>query len=155
MNNEHAIEVGHAGRRTVARKKLHSIIFSLLLLFFGLVAGLVLCEFAVRMLAPQALTSDVVMADPDVDYRLRPNTQGHMSSPEYSADIRINSLGFRGAEISPAKKPGVARVLFLGDSFTFGHGLGETETLPYLVGRELEAKYPGKYEVMNGGVYGY
>lgn len=155
MNNEHAMDAVHTGRPAIARGKLPSIIFSLILLFFGCVAGLVLCEFAVRILAPQALTSDVIMGDPDVDYRLQPNARGHMSSPEYSADIRINSLGFRGPEITPVKKAGVARVLFLGDSFTFGHGLEENETLPYLVGRELEAEYPGKFEVVNGGVYGY
>jgi lysophospholipase L1-like esterase len=128
---------------------------SLLLILIGSAVGLVVCEFAVRIFAPQALTSDVIMGDPDVDYRLRPNARGHMSSPEYSADIRINSLGFRGAEISPVKRPGMTRVLFLGDSFTFGHGLSENETLPYLVGRDLEHNYPGKFEVINGGVYGY
>lgn len=121
----------------------------------GCAAGLVICEFAVRVLAPQSLISDIVVGDPDVDYRLRPGARGHMSSAEYSVDIRVNSMGFRGPEISAVKQPGVVRVLFLGDSFMFGHGLAEDDTLPSLVGRELERTAPGKFEVINGGVYGY
>ncbi|MGH7769350.1 MAG: GDSL-type esterase/lipase family protein [Candidatus Binatia bacterium] len=78
-----------------------------------------------------------------------------MTSAEYSAEILVNSLGFRGPEISAAKKPGIVRVLFLGDSFTFGHGLDENETLPFLVGEALERAQPGRFEVVNGGVYGY
>jgi len=77
-----------------------------------------------------------------------------MVSPEFSADIRVNSLGFRGPEISP-KKPGVRRILFLGDSFMFGAGLKEDETLPYTVSQELERRHPGDFEGINGGVYGY
>ena len=78
-----------------------------------------------------------------------------MVSPEFSADIRVNSLGFRGPEISPLKKPGVRRILFLGDSFMFGAGLKEHETLPYAVSQELERRHAGDFEAINGGVYGY
>jgi hypothetical protein len=77
-----------------------------------------------------------------------------MSSPEYAASIRVNSLGFRGGPIRDDKRRPV-RVLFLGDSFTFGHGLPEEDTLPALVGAELDRKEPGAFEVVNGGVYGY
>jgi lysophospholipase L1-like esterase len=146
-------QLGSAGHALKARPR--PVLLALSAMFLGGVVGLLLAEFAVRIFAPQALVSDVIAGDPDVDYRLRPNASGHMSSPEYSADIRINSLGFRGPEISPAKKPGVVRVLFLGDSFTFGHGLRENETLPFAVGERLEREYPGKFEVVNGGVYGY
>jgi hypothetical protein len=129
--------------------------FKVLSLLFGVSLSLLVAEFAVRILAPQALISDIVTADDDIDYRLRPNARGRMTSPEYSVSIRINSLGFRGDEFSLAKTPGRMRVLFLGDSYTFGHGLGEEETLPYVVGQQLERTHPGRYEVINGGVYGY
>jgi hypothetical protein len=120
----------------------------------GIVGGLLLCEGLVRVFSPQTLVSDVIVGDPDVDYRLRPNATGHMSSPEYSADIRVNSNGFRGAPILRANRRPV-RVLVLGDSFTFGHGLAEEDTLPVVVEQELERASPGTYEVINGGVYGY
>jgi hypothetical protein len=147
-----AVERGAIGE---PRKSLRSALLALITLSVGCVLGILTAEFAVRILAPQALVSDVIMEDPEVDYRLRPNARGRMTSPEYSAEIRINSLGFRGAEIPAAKKPGVVRVLFLGDSFMFGHGLAENETLPFFVGQELERTRPEKFEVVNGGVYGY
>src|SRR5689334_22283567 len=43
-------------------------------------------------------------------------------------EVRINALGFRGAEL--AEKPvGAQRIALVGDSFTFGNGCAETETL--------------------------
>jgi hypothetical protein len=154
----HAVLTTNPSSRTVeapSKRRYRVLVFSVIALFFGTSVSLLLAEFAVRLFNPQTLTSDVVEWDPDVDYRLRPNARGRMVSPEFSAEIRVNSLGFRGPEISPAKKPGVRRVLFLGDSFVFGAGLKEHETLPYAVSRELERRHVGDFEVINGGVYGY
>lgn len=157
----HAEKIGHRmkSRPVSAGRALKSsprpALLALIAMLLGGVIGLLLAELAVRIFAPQTLISDVIAGDPDVNYRLRPNARGRMTSPEYAADIRINSLGFRGPEIPLVKKPGVVRVLFLGDSFTFGHGLGENDTFPFAVGERLEREYPGKFEVVNGGVYGY
>src|SRR5689334_11908014 len=131
------------------------LVFCLFAVAFGVLIGLLACEFAIRIFAPQQLVSDIVTGDNDVDYRLRPNARGEMSSPEYAVTLRVNSLGFRGEEVSANKTPGIRRVLFLGDSYTFGHGLVENETLPAVVGQALQKKLPGQYEVINGGVYGY
>jgi hypothetical protein len=136
-------------------QKTRSPLFASIAILIGISLSFLLAEWMIRIVAPQSLTSDIIVADPDVDYRLRPNSKGQMTSPEYAADIRVNSLGFRGKEISLTKSPGVQRVLFLGDSFTFGHGLSDNQTLPYFVGQELERTHPGKFEVVNGGVYGY
>jgi lysophospholipase L1-like esterase len=70
--------------------------------------------------------------------------------------VRINAWGFRGAEW-PATKPANAfRILVLGDSFTFGQGIGEDELYTTLLEKELRAKFPGKsIEVLNLGVMGY
>ena len=112
-------------------------------------------EYAVRILAPQQIVSDIILVDPAVDYRLRPNMKGHMTDLEYSVSINVNSLGFRGNEISLEKPPGVKRVLFLGDSYIFGHGVTDHQTLPFRVGLELNRVMPGAFEVVNGGVGGY
>lgn len=121
----------------------------------GLVAIPTLGEIATRVLAPQALISDILVADRDVDYRLRPHARGRMTSADYAVDVRVNSLGFRGGEFPSAKRPGATRVLFLGDAYTFGHGLRDADALPQVVGQELERRERGRYEVINGGVYGY
>jgi len=137
------------------RNRKRAFFFSAIALFLGTSVSLLIAEFAVRLFDPQTLSSDIVEWDADVDYRLRPNARGRGVSPEFSTEVRVNSLGFRGPEISPVKKPGVRRVLCLGDSFMFGAGLNENETLPYAVSRELERRHAGNFEVINGGVYGY
>ncbi len=150
----HAVLTTNPSSRTAeapSKRRYRVLVFSVIALVFGTSVSLLLAEFAVRLFNPQTLTSDVVEWDPDVDYRLRPNARGRMVSPEFSAEIRVNSLGFRGPEISPVKKPGVRRVLFLGDSFMFGAGLKEHETLPYAVSRELERRHAGDFEAINGG----
>jgi len=47
--------------------------------------------------------------------------------------FRTNSLGFRDSEVPTAKPAGEFRVLFLGDSFTFGQGVEEEKTFPRLL----------------------
>lgn len=65
--------------------------------------------------------------------------------------LSTNSRGLRGREEhAPAKRPGVSRVVILGDSFTFGDEVDDTETYPYYLQRLL----PGT-EVVNMGVHGY
>jgi hypothetical protein len=58
-----------------------------------------------------------------------------------------------GLRVSPPRGDGPpdACVLFFGDSFTFGEGLNDTETLPYRVG----AIGGGRFEVYNLGFHGY
>jgi lysophospholipase L1-like esterase len=43
---------------------------------------------------------------------------------------RIDSLGYRGADISRRKAAGEFRILYVGDSFTYGHNVADGETLP-------------------------
>jgi len=50
--------------------------------------------------------------------------------PGRTVDHSTNSFGFRGAEFTRAKPPGTIRILFLGDSFTFGEGVHDQATLP-------------------------
>jgi len=65
-----------------------------------------------------------------------------------------NSLGYRGNEFTQ-KKRGVYRILTVGDSVTFGHGIDQNdETYPKMLEKYLAAK--GKtVEVLNVGVRGY
>ncbi|RJP31054.1 MAG: SGNH/GDSL hydrolase family protein [Candidatus Omnitrophota bacterium] len=72
------------------------------------------------------------------------------------ADVRINSLGFRGREYTWEKPPGARRIVALGDSFTFGAGAEEDVIFTTRLERELNAE--GKeplFEVLNLGVVDY
>lgn len=65
--------------------------------------------------------------------------------------LSTTSRGARGTrEHAVPKPPGAARILAIGDSFTFGEGVGDSETWP----AQLEARLSG-VEVVNLGVHGY
>lgn len=70
--------------------------------------------------------------------------------------VRINAWGFRGPEWPAQKPPGTFRIMVMGDSLTFGQGIGEEERYTTLLEKELGDKFPGKtIEVLNLGVMGY
>ncbi len=69
--------------------------------------------------------------------------------------VRINSDGFRDREFSKIKPENVFRIVFLGDSFTFGWGVELNDSLP----KQLESLLNKRddrviYEVLNFGVPG-
>lgn len=74
-----------------------------------------------------------------------------------SARLNINSLGFRGAEMSPEKPAGTLRVAFLGASTTFCAEVSSDEMAwPYQVERLLRQDNPGlAVQSVNAGVPGY
>ena len=74
----------------------------------------------------------------------------------YGQPVRINSFGFRGAEIDPKPAEGVYRILCVGDSFTYGMGVREEEAWPAAVERLLEPPDGfERVEAINTGVPGY
>jgi len=78
--------------------------------------------------------------------------------PDLSYHVRINSLGFRGAEFPKRKEPGSLRILCLGDSYTFGPYVDDEQALPAVLGRLLSgSRRPGEppLDVINGGANGF
>ena len=85
---------------------------------------------------------------------------GTGAAPLYGPDqalVRINSLGFRGREISPRKPGGVKRVLVVGDSYVFGLGVDEEHSFTTHLETFRNARFADDvvYEVVNMGVSGY
>jgi lysophospholipase L1-like esterase len=94
---------------------------------------------------------------PDLGYPIRSWTVHHAYRPGFSSPAaRLNSFGLRSPEVAVPKPAGTIRVLLLGDSFTFGLGVGDKDTF----GRRLEENLRGKYgaapvEVVSAGVLSY
>jgi hypothetical protein len=117
----------------------------------GVVLGaLAAGEAALRWLAPAAAG-----AGPGDLSRLHVYSERYGWEPRrgYAARVSgrrlsINAAGYRGPLHGP-RRPGVERVLVLGDSVAFGLEVGDAETFAALLER------PGRREVVNLAVQGY
>ena len=84
--------------------------------------------------------------EPNKEFRLSSSKKG-----EFDVWVDINNYGFRGKDIIIDKVEGVTRIFTAGDSFTFGVGAEEDETIPYLFEENLK-KQGMNVEVINAGV---
>jgi len=91
----------------------------------------------------------IMRVDPDLFWSLRPN----LARSYRGQLLRTNSLGLRGPEVGP-KAPGERRILLLGESTTFGFGVGEDETYAARLQALLDEQ-PGRHSVVNAGVPAY
>ena len=71
--------------------------------------------------------------------------------PHLPYHVTTNGLGFRGSDFPRSKPPGEVRMLFTGDSFTFGDFVDDDQTLPAQVERRLRARC-GAVRVVNAGL---
>jgi lysophospholipase L1-like esterase len=88
--------------------------------------------------------------DPETEHSLRPG----QAAFTHNHPVRINSLGLRDGELEQEPRPGVLRVLALGDSQTFGAGLALADTWPKQLERMLQATSSFRWEVLNAGIPG-
>jgi len=70
---------------------------------------------------------------------------------EMGVEVSVNTLGFRGPEITQEKPEGVHRVLVIGDSTVYGHGVAQDATFVSLLNESLGPTI----QVINLGVPGY
>jgi len=130
---------------------------ALALTAFALAVGGI--EAGLRLLFPQPLAEryaapraggPLARIDPELGWTLRPNVVGLRSDELWQKDLRTNTLGFRDVEHA-GKAAGVTRVAVLGDSFVFGSGVRQDETLTH----QLATRLGPSFEVVNLGVPGY
>ncbi len=79
-----------------------------------------------------------------------PGARGSLETSEFRTSVFINSFGNRDPEMPAERTPGRARVAFLGDSFTWGYGVGDSATYS----ARLRALRPD-VEFINLGMVGY
>ncbi len=123
----------------------------------GIAVALVAAELGVRRFLPQpAFFSHpgLYVADPAIGYRMRPGVDAVVGNwAEFESPVHVNRAGTRGPEIAP-RRPGVLRILVLGDSLTFGPGVGDEQAFPLALAGEL-GKRGVAAEGINAGIGGY
>lgn len=83
---------------------------------------------------------------------LIPSRECREKTDEYDVLYKVNSMGLRDYEMSLAKEEGIKRILFLGDSFTQGIGVGLEETMAKKLEEILNDRPDGQFETINGGI---
>lgn len=141
---------------------------NLSLLLFTILMCLFLGELITRFLIDSKnilnLTIPPVVKDTELVYRNQPNWKGKLNySPEGFYKVKINSLGLNERELSLKKKKDTYRILFIGDSITFGMGVDTDKTFVRIVESLLNFHLSftpmlsgvRRVETINGGVAGY
>ena len=134
---------------------LKTTIANTVLVLFVIVFALALGEVALRVTwTPPSLLSTPAFERHEI-YGVAPipGIAGTRTTPEYSHAFSHTAQGFRGGPgIQPVDVSAhlIPRLLFLGDSFTYGLGAGDDEIFVNIVARNL-----GDIEVLNAGVNGY
>lgn len=111
----------------------------------GLIAILfissIVVELVLRIFFPQNLLRDfqdldapVFVSSDILPFTLKEGAEGRQTNPykEFNVYVKINNFGTRGPEVLP-KTEKVKRILFLGDSFTYGYGVAETDSYPRVI----------------------
>ncbi|MGE3911315.1 MAG: SGNH/GDSL hydrolase family protein [Chloroflexota bacterium] len=122
----------------------------------GILVMLILCEIGLRIVdlghpyysAPEAYQEG---ADPRILFEPRPNFDGFSEG----VPVHINSQGLRERELPLQKPAGMRRVVFLGDSVTFGAGVRDDEPFPRLLEAAVNDAGAGPIQTINTGVVGY
>lgn len=123
---------------------------TLLLAVLALTVPAGLVEFGLRPFTEPRTT--LFTPDRELGWRLVPGARDEWGGVR----VAINARGMRGPVLDHEKPEGTARILFLGDSVTFGYGVERDEDLfAQGVGRELTRRQGRPVEIVNAGVGGY
>ncbi len=136
----------------------------LLALAAACVVALAMAELALRLAAMAGVRLDLAQFriqgtrclltyHPERGWQNPPNSTQEC----FGSEVRVDSHGFRGPEISTHKPRHTFRVLVLGDSFAWGWGVAENETVPHFLEDRIRGALGSepRVEVANAGVSGY
>jgi lysophospholipase L1-like esterase len=135
----------HSGTRTVLIN----------LLVFGVLLALIIVigELLLRLFIPKIDYRGISrLASSPIAYEMIPN----INVEREGVKISTNSDGFRDTDFSGEPRPDQFVIAVLGDSFTFGQGVPQSETFPAVLQKLLNQSHDAqKFRVWNLGVSGY
>jgi len=128
-----------------------------LLVVVSTALALLLVEAALQTLDVERLrlwqAGSLFRLDDELIYSLKPGQARAWDSGEFHEFARINGQGMRDDEIGGG--PFDRRLIALGDSFTYGHGVSAEESYPSRLERIFLDRSGVKADVVNAGVPGY
>lgn len=151
MNGKSKYVVGNSGRAAQRLSARHRI-FAIITIFLSVTASLAAIEWLLSYQRQMIERSDqlqpgMILYDPRLGWRLKPNWFGSHKHYDYDVYYSINKFGFRGP---PPPQTGKLRFALVGDSFTFGQGVGDDQTFVHLLNEAGKGT-----EFLNFGVPGY
>ncbi|MBL7959761.1 hypothetical protein JNL27_05925 [bacterium] len=125
---------------------------NLIIAFVSILLTLVAMEIILRFMGFGNV--ETYLPDQNLIWRLMPNQDTYT---KYGLkQVHINSAGLRDREFTFEKKNNTYRILILGNSCTYGWGVGQDEMYAKLIENRLHTNLNQKnFEVINGGVIGY
>jgi len=126
--------------------------FKITTVCLGIFVALLLGEVTMRIHYYRKMgTKTLVLESGALSYSHKPSIK---FTNKYGMDVKYNSFGFIGEEISK-KKNGTFRILGIGDSITYASYLQEDKRFINRVAVNLSEKTGEPVEVINAGVGGY
>lgn len=133
-------------------------------LFFALTFTISLCltlllgEILVRIISPQQEAMRWFKTDKRYGYLLKKNFHQnyHFTGHEFVMNVETNSMGHRSKEYDRSAfiDPNIKKILLIGDSFTFGHGVNMEDHFGTLLEALLNKKGINNL-VINAGIGGW
>jgi hypothetical protein len=135
----------------LTRSHRRKILFS----FAALVLAWLIAEVVIGVTGVFKNPSERVYTDIyDAAYELLPRVSLHFGNANTMNDP-TNHAGFRGPEFTDEKRPGLYRIIDVGDSTTFGVMVNENETYSRQLETMLRKRYgANRIEVLNAGIPG-
>ncbi len=122
----------------------------------GLLWTPVAAEMFLRTLAPVPMLPRYIQAGPLGIRENMPNQTYRHQTPEYTVEIRTNSIGLRAdQEFTKTKPEGTKRIVVLGDSFGMGYGVNIEDSSLGVLERKLEDRTGCEIEILNFSVSGF
>ena len=128
--------------------------FAVITILVSLLASLFFAELIVRLawVPPSVLSTQQTEKHPVYSWAPIPGISGRDVNMEFNYRFNHTLQGLRGSTLFSAIRPDAVdkRILFLGDSFTYGIGSGDDEIFVELINDALP-----RVDVVNAGVNGY
>lgn len=134
-------------------KKIKKILLNISILLISIIIFLIILEIVLRLIAPNPNVANIVefiQYSQLYGWEIKPNLNKTLIISDGTAIVETNSQGFRDYEHKARKNRDKYRIVIVGDSFTWGHGVDNNETYSKI----LET-YDKKIETINMAVGGY